>query len=290
MQVLINILSLFTLYIILSFSFHLIFKPTKIFHIAHALTVSLGAYMVYLFYHIVELNLILSLLLALVITILYGIANEHFFYKHLRGKKDSNIKMLILSLGAYIVSQNLISIFFGDDIKVLNKGEVKVGHEFVGAYITDIQIITMAVALAILGITFYLWYKTKFGFALRAIADNSELSQVFGIPKNRIILLAFALGSFYAGIGGILVGFDTGITPTFGFSLLLYAIVVMIIGGVDNLWGIVIGAFILATVQNLTAYYLDTKWMDAVTYAILIVFLMIRPYGVSGIKNRKVEI
>lgn len=231
-----------------------------------------------------------SILLALSITILYGIANEHFFYKNLRGKKDSNLKMLILSLGVYIVSQNLISIFFGDDIKVLNKGEVKVGHEFFGAYITNIQIITMAVALVILGVTLYLWHKTKFGFALRAIADNPELSQVFGISKDKIILLAFALGSLYAGIGGILVGFDTGITPTFGFSLLLYAIVVMIIGGVDNLWGIVIGAFILATVQNLTAYYLDTKWMDAVTYAILIVFLMIRPYGVSGIKNRKVEI
>jgi len=290
MQILLNILINFFLFIIFSLSFHLIFKPTKIFHIADAFTISLGAYMVYLFYHIAELNLILSLLLALVITILYGTANEHFFYKHLRGNKDSNLKMLILSLGVYIVSQNLISIFFGDDIKSLGKGEVKVGHEFMGAYITDIQIITIGVALAILVLTLYLWHKTKFGFALRAIADNPELSQVFGIPKDRIILLAFGLGSLYAGIGGILVGFDTGITPTFGFSLLLYAIVVMIIGGVDNLWGIVVGALILATVQNLTAYYIDTKWMDAVTYAILIVFLMIRPYGVSGVKNRKVEI
>jgi len=64
----------------------------------------------------------------------------------------------------------------------------------------------------------------------------------------------------------------------------------MIIGGVESLWGIVAGAFILALVQNLTAYYIDTKWMDAITYAILILFLIIRPYGVSGVKNRRVEI
>ena len=64
----------------------------------------------------------------------------------------------------------------------------------------------------------------------------------------------------------------------------------MIIGGVDSIWGIVAGAFMLATVQNLTAYYIDTKWMDAITYAILIVFLLLRPYGVSGAKNRKVEV
>jgi branched-chain amino acid transport system permease protein len=271
-------------------SFYLIFKPTKIFHIAHAFTISLGAYMMYGFYNLLDLNLILSLVLALILTMLYGVANELLFYKYLRGKKDSNLKMLILSLGVYIVSQNLVSLFFVDDIKSLNKGEVKVGHEFIGAYVTDIQLVTMGVAIGVLAFTLYLWHKTRFGLAMRAIAVNPELSQVFGIPKERIILYAFGLGSLYAGIGGVLVGFDTGITPTFGFNLLLYAIVVMIIGGVDSIWGIVAGAFILATVQNLTAYYIDTKWMDAITYTILIVFLIIRPYGVSGIKNKSVEV
>ncbi len=284
------ILYSFSILMISSLSFYLIFKPTKIFHIAHAFTISLGAYMVYGFYHLLELNLALSIFLALAITILYGIANEFLFYKHLRGKKESNIKMLILSLGVYIVSQNLVSIFFGDDIKALNKSEVRVGNEFMGAYITEIQIVTMLVSLMVLLFTLYIWYRTKFGFAIRAIADNPELATVFGVPKERIILIAFGLGSFYAGIGGILVGFDTGITPTFGFSLLLYAIVVMIIGGVETILGIVTGAFILALVQNLTAYYIDTKWMDALTYAILIVFLIVRPYGMSGVKNRRVEI
>ena len=290
MQITINIISQFTLLTTLSLSFYLIFKPTRIFHIAHAFTISLGAYMMYLFYHILGLNIALSIVLSLGISILYGIANELLFYKHLRGNKDANIKMLILSLGVYIVSQNIVSVFFGDDIKSLSKGEVKVGHEVLGAYVTDVQWVSMVVAAGVLGVTLWLWYKTKFGLAMRAIADNPELSQVFGIPKDRIILYAFGLGSLYAGVGGILVGFDTGITPTFGFNLLLYAIVVMIIGGVDSIWGIVAGALILATVQNLTAYYIDTKWMDAITYAILIVFLMLRPYGVSGVKNRKVEI
>jgi len=290
MQIIVFIFSLSAILIILSLSFYLIFKPTRIFHIAHAFTISLGAYMMYLFYHILGLNIALSIVLSLGITILYGIANELLFYKHLRGNKDANIKMLILSLGVYIVSQNIVSVFFGDDIKSLNKGEVKVGHEVLGAYVTDVQWVSMVVAAGVLGVTLWLWYKTKFGLAMRAIADNPELSQVFGIPKDHIILYAFGLGSLYAGVGGILVGFDTGITPTFGFSLLLYAIVVMIIGGVDSIWGIVVGALILATVQNLTAYYIDTKWMDAITYAILIVFLVLRPYGVSGVKNRKIEV
>ena len=290
MQLILNTFTQFTLLLVLTLSFYLIFKSTKIFHIAHAFTISMGAYIVYLFYNHLELNLFLSLFLSLILTAIYGIVNELLFYKHLRGKKDANLKMLILSLGVYIVSQNIVSIFFGDDIKSLSKGQIKVGHEILGAHITDVQITTIVVGIVIFALTFFLWNKTKFGLAIRAISDNPELSQVFGIPKDRIILIAFALGSLYAGLGGILVGFDTGITPTFGFSLLLYAIVVMIIGGVENLWGIAVGALILATVQNFTAYYIDTKWMDAITYVILILFLMIRPYGVSGVKNKKVEI
>ncbi len=246
--------------------------------------------MVYGFYHLLASPLPLSIALGLISTILYGVANELLVYKHFIGSKERNLKMLILSLGVYIVSQNIISILFGDDIKSLAKGDVTVGHEALGAYVTDTQLVTMGGVVVVLGVTLYVWYKTKFGLAVRAISDNPELSQVFGIPKDRIILYAFALGSLYAGIGGILVGFDTGITPSFGFNLLLYAIVVMIIGGVESIWGIVGGALILSAVQNLTAYYIDTKWMDAITYAILIVFLVARPYGVSGIKNKKVEV
>ncbi len=290
MQIFVNIVYSLFLLLLFSLSFYLIFKPTRIFHIAHAFTITLGAYMLYAFYHLAGWSLLPSVVAALLIAVVYGIANELLFYKHLRGSKDDNLKMLILSLGVYIVSQNLISIFFGDDIKTLNKGEVKVGHELWGAYITDIQLITMVAALVVLAITLFVWHKTKFGFAIRAIADDPELARIFGIPKDRIILIAFALGSLFAAIGGILVGFDTGITPTFGFNLLLYAIVVMIIGGVESIGGIVIGVLILATVQNLTAYYLDTKWMDAITYAILILFLIIRPYGVSGAKNKKVAL
>ncbi len=290
MQILINILLQISIFTTLSLSFYLIYKPTKIFHIAHAFTISLGGYMVYLFYHLLGFPLALSIVPALGIAVVYGVVNEWFFYRHLREGKDAGIKMLILSLGVYIVSQNIVSLLFGDDIKSLAKGEVKVGHEIGGAYVTDVQIVTMITAVAVVALTWVLWYKTRYGMALRAVSQNPELATVFGIPKERIILVSFALGSLYAAVGGMLVGFDTGITPTYGFNLLLYAIVVMIIGGIESIGGIVIGALILATVQNLTAYYIDTKWMDAVTYAILIVFLIVRPYGVSGAKNKKVQI
>jgi len=290
MQIFFNILSTFSVFLLLTLSFYLIYKPTKTFHLSHAFSIVLGGYSVYLFYNLLNFPLVFAVLLAWVLPMIFGVTNEVVFYQKLRSLKDAGIKMLVLSLGVYIVFQNLISIFFGDDIKALAKGEVKVGNEFLGAYITDVQIITIVAAILVFVLTALLWHKTQFGKAVRAISLNPELAQVFGIPRQKIIILCFALGSAYAGLAGLLVGFDTGITPTFGFSLLLYGVVAMIIGGTDSLMGLLVGALILAIAQNLTAYYIDTKWTDAMTYGILILFLMIRPYGVSGVKNKQVEV
>jgi branched-chain amino acid transport system permease protein len=105
-----------------------------------------------------------------------------------------------------------------------------------------------------------------------------------------VILWSFAIGSALGSIAGILVSLDTDMTPTMGFNLLLYGIVAMIIGGVGSYWGLVGGALLLATAQHLSAYYIDSKWMDAVAYIILILFLIWKPLGFSGRRLKKVEI
>jgi len=102
--------------------------------------------------------------------------------------------------------------------------------------------------------------------------------------------MGFCIGSALAAIAGILVAFDTDLTPTMGFNLLLYGVVAMIIGGVGSIWGLVGGAFLLATAQHLGAYYIDSKWMDAIAYAILILFLIWKPLGFSGKRLKKVEL
>ncbi len=288
MQILFNIILSWSVIFIVSLSFYLIFKPTKIFHISHAFTISLAAYSTYFFLSQGWLGLLVYIL-ALFLSVIFGILNEVIFYRHLRSTKNSNLNMLVLSLGVYIVFQNLLSMTFGDEIKNLTT-TISERHHISGVFFTQIQIISILSAVSILSFTLFLWHKTRLGKAIRAISENPELSRVIGIPRDRIILIAFGIGSAYAGVAGILVGLNTGITPTMGFPLLLYGIVAMIIGGLGSIWGIAIGALILATVQNLTAYYIDTRWLDAVTYLILIGFLIFRPFGVSGAKIHKADI
>jgi branched-chain amino acid transport system permease protein len=208
----------------------------------------------------------------------------------MRKRNKPPLAYLIASIGLYVVLQNCISLYFGDDTKVIRTGEVTVGHQFMGAYITDIQIVTIIVSITLfVGVNLFLKY-TKIGKAIRAVSSNPELSNVYGINSNRIILIVFGIGSALAAVAGILSAMDTNMTPTFGFNLLLYGVVAMIIGGVGSTKGLIAGALLVASAQHLAAYYIDSKWMDAVTYVILIAFLVWKPLGFSGQRLKKVEL
>lgn len=208
----------------------------------------------------------------------------------MRKRNAPNFSHLIASIGVYIILQNCISLYFGDDTKTINTAEVTVGNQFLGAYITTIQITTILVSIALFVAVNLFMHISRLGKSIRAVANNPELCNIYGISSNRIILIAFAIGSALAATAGILFAMDTNMTPTFGFNLFLYGIVAMIMGGVGSTKGLIASSLLVATAQHFTAYYLDTKWMDAVTYIILILFLIWKPLGFSGKRLKKVEV
>ena len=290
MQIIINIIFSACVYLLVSSSFSLIYYPTKFFHIAHAVIITSAAYFTFFFVNQFALSLPVSVMAAIGLATCVGLLCEILFYRVMRKRESPALAYLIASIGLYTVLQNCISLFFGDDTKIIRTGEVTVGREFFGAYITDIQIVTICVsAILFVAVNLFLQF-TSVGKSIRAVSSNPQLCDIYGINSNRIILTAFGIGSALAAAAGILSAMDTNMTPTFGFNLLLYGVVVMIIGGVGSTRGLVVGAMLVATAQHLAAYYIDTKWMDAVTYIILILFLIWKPLGFSGVRLRKVEI
>ena len=285
-----NIIISLSLYLLISNSFLLIYLTTKFFHLAHAVTITIGAYLTFLFSIQLGFSLWFAIPTAILGTVLISVITEIIIYKPLRKRSTSSWKMLIASLGMYVVLQNLISLIWGDDTKSIRTWSFKTGHNFYGAYVTDVQIITIIVSI-ILFISVFLFLRfTLLGKQIRAVSSNEELSNIFGISSDRVILWGFIIGSTLAAIAGILIALDTDMTPTMGFHVLLYAVVAMIIGGVGSNKGLIGGALLLATAQHLSAYYIDSKWMDATAYIILILFLIWKPLGFSGKRLKKVEI
>ncbi|MCB9044463.1 MAG: branched-chain amino acid ABC transporter permease [Chitinophagales bacterium] len=290
MQLILNILHNHMIIVLLALSISMNYYLLKNFNIAQAVVITFGAYLSYLLLYSFHQPLYIAIIIAIILSVSIGLLSELFIFKQMRNRKLPSFAFLVASIGLYTILQNCISLYFGDDTKSLNIGEIAVGHQIFGAYITTVQIFTIAVS-AFVFIGMYLLYNyTTLGKQIRAVSENAEFATIYGISSNKIILIVTAVSSALAAIAGILYAYDTNLTPTMGFNLLLYGIVAMIIGGVGSFRGLLLGSLLLASAQNLVAYYLDTKWMDAATYIILIAFLLWKPLGFSGKKLKKVEI
>jgi branched-chain amino acid transport system permease protein len=289
-QLIINIILSSFEFLLIALSFIIIYYPSKFFHFAHGGIISLGAYFTYFVFHQLVFPIWVAIIVSVILSALVGILARVLIYKPISKRNVSALILLIVSLGLYVIIQNCISMIWGDETKNIRTSEVKMGNEFFGAYVTNIQVISILISFSIFIIYLLFSKYNKIGRNIRAVAANPELANIVGIDSDRIILWSFGLGSGMAAIAGILVASDTGLTPTMGFNLLLYGVIAMIIGGVGSNWGLIGGALLLATAQHLSAFYIDSKWMDAITYLIMILFLIWKPLGFSGNRLKKIEV
>lgn len=123
------------------------------------------------------------------------------------------------------------------------------------------------------------------GKAIRAVADDPIGASVSGINPERVILYAFGIGSALAGMAGVLISLETNIEPTMGFNAILKGIIASIIGGIGSIPGAVIGGFFLGIVENLGIWKIQAGWKDTIAFAVLIIFLLLRPQGFLGKKT-----
>ena len=289
-QLALNIIISTLIYLLVVISFKQLYTTSKFFVISHAISITLGAYFTYFFSITLQINLFLSILLAITFVTLIALITEIVVYKPLRKKNIRNWQFLIASLGIYIILQNIISLFYGDGTKSFRTWRIKEGYQFLGSTITNVQLITVIVILGILILYWFFMQKISVFQKIKAVSSNSDLSEIFGISKDKTILLSFTFGSALASIAGILIAADTDMRPTMGFDWLLYGVVAMIIGGIGKPWGLLAGSFLLALSQHLIAYFFGSQWMDAIAYVILIMFLLWKPYGFGGRQLKKVEI
>lgn len=289
-QIILNILFNCSLYALLCFSFIYVYFTCRFFHIAHAISLTLAAYMVYTASVLWGVSLWLAVPLAIAVVILLMLGINQWVYRPLRRQGLESWQIMIASLGLYVVLQNMISMIWGDSTLSFRTWEIKVGHEFMGAYITDVQIIAIVGTVILLFLSHLFMQRTHIGRQIKAVASNPELSRVLGISETKAIAWSVGIGTGLAACAGILIAADIDMTPTMGFNWLLYGVVAMIIGGMGRMRYLLLGSLLLATAQHLSAYYIDSKWMNATAYVILIVFLYFRPYGFSGKQLKKAEI
>ena len=282
-QLVLNSIIAGAIYTLVALGFNLIYGATKFFNLGHGVMAAIGGYTVFYFGKTLGWNIYLAVAIGIILAGLVGYISEKFIYLPLRKKKASNMILLVASLGAFTALQAIIAILFSSQFQALSQsaGGQKI-YEIFGGVITQTQLIILVSGIAIMtGLALLLRYMI-FGKAIKAISDDEEVSKIIGINTNKIIGYIFFIGSAIAGLAGILVGFDTGIEPTMGFSLLLKGVIASIIGGVGNLYGGVLGAFLLGFVENFGIWKISGEWKDTIAFALLIIFLIFRPRGIMN--------
>ena len=276
------------LYALMALGFVLIYNTTRIFHIAHGAVYTAGAYLLYLFLIVAEMSFLPAALLTLLFTAGMGVGIEFLVYRPLEKRKSSLLIALLSSIGLYTVMVNLIAMLFGNETKVLRPG-VETTYQFANIILTKIQLAEV-ITFAILFPLVMLLLKTTFwGKAVRAVRDHPQLAEVMGIRIQTIRYSVFALGSLLAGVAAMLAALDVGMDPHVGMPMLLVGAVAVIVGGVGTFAGAVLGAFFIALLQSLVIWQISARWIDAVTFLILILFLVFKPEGILGVRKRVEE-
>lgn len=264
----------------IALGFNLIYGTVKFFDLGYGALTAVGGYAVYFLYKDLGLDLSLSLILGILIAGGIGYLVNKFVYKKLRDRKASVMVLLVASLGVLTVLQAVIAMLFTSQFKTLSTGGSGRVYEISGAVITEVQLIILISGFAIMTLLAIVLKKTLFGKAISAVSDDEEVSKIIGINTDKIIGAVFFIGSMIAGLAGTLVGFDTGIEPTMGMNLLLKGVIASIIGGIGNVYGGVLGAFLLGFVENFGIWKISGEWKDAIAFGLLIIFLLFRPQGI----------
>lgn len=240
----------------------------------------LGAYCAFLIFGSPGSGLYLSWGVSCLLAGVVGLALYRGLYMRMRERARSPLVMLVATLGILLAMTALTIIVFQSAPRPLPDTFGSQPWNIAGASLKGFNIFAIGVALAGFFALLLVLKKTSFGKAVRAIGDDEEVSKVVGINTTVVIAIVFFVGAVYAAMGGILSGHDTAIQPRMGLLLLLKGWIASVVGGIGNLYGAILGGFVLGLIEQFGIWDLAGEWKDAISFVLLILFLSFWPRGI----------
>jgi branched-chain amino acid transport system permease protein len=283
-QQLINGLMLGASYSLVAIGYTLIFGVLNLLYFAHGEVFMVGAFVGLYVVILANTNIYVALLGAMIACGALGILAVVASVRPV--SKDHPLAQLISSIGVTIVLQNMAIYIFGGQ-QVAFPDTIKQELYRIGpVIISSVQIFILVVAVVLMALLWLFIERTKMGRAIRAVAENHETAALLGVNVNRVVLVTFIIASSIAGIAGVLDGVkNSNVSPFMGLEVAVKGLVVMLLGGLGNVMGAMVGGLLLGMVEILSAAYIGTTERDFVTFAILILILLYRPSGLFGTRT-----
>jgi branched-chain amino acid transport system permease protein len=291
LQIIINGITIGTFYALVALGYTMVYGVLKLINFAHGDLFMWGAYLGYTgFTLLLALGLqggpwmiVPVVLAAMLIVALAGVLIERTAYRPLRNA--GRLPPIISALGAAFILESLARNIYGATYITYPTNIAPTGSIALTGDVTvsTMQVILLVSAFALMAVLWLFVNYTRVGTAMRAVSLDHDASRLMGIDVNRIILVVFLIGPALGAAAGIMVAlyygsFDFTLGMTFG----LKAFIAAILGGIGNIPGAMLGGLILGTVESFGASYISPTWKDVIAYALLALFLIIRPTGLLG--------
>lgn len=285
-QQIINGLMLGATYSLVAIGYTLIFGVLGMLHFAHGEVLMIGAFMGLYIIIWSGLPFYITLPLAMLATGILGVLIDLLAIRPLR--KDFHLAPLLSTIGVTIILQNsAIKLFGGFGTRFPDAIE-SVNYQIGPFFINSINIVILGIALFLMVSLYFFVAKTKIGKGMRAVSESHMVAALLGVNVDWIVLITFGIASALAGAAGILIGLSFhAISPFIGLTFALKGLVVMLLGGLGNIVGAMIGGLILGLAEVLSIAILPTEinLQDMFSFGIMILILIFKPTGLFGTRT-----
>ena len=268
------------------------FGVMGVINMAHGEMVMLGAYTTFVVQSLLpawlsQWSLAISLPLAFLVAGAVGVLIERLVIRFLYGRP---LETLLATWGVSLILQQTVRTLFGANNRQVTAPNFMSGSiELGGLSITSGRLWIIALAIVVFVALQFVLRATPFGLRMRAVTQNRRMASAMGISTDRIDMLAFGLGSGIAGIAGVALSQIDNVSPNLGQGYIIDSFMVVVLGGVGNLWGTLLGALTLGMANKLLEPLIGAVLAKILLLVLIILFIQKRPRGLFALKGRAVE-
>lgn len=284
LSILVSTVVLGSIYGLVALGMTLIYGILRVLDMSQGSMVMIGGFVGWAVMTSAGLSPVLAILAAFVVTFAFGVLTQVVSVQPLIGRRGTDFEMItfITTFAVAMVLANLALQFFGPrqrNVPELVSGSVHL-YESVSLPYQSIVMTAIAVSLMV-GFAVFL-NRSRYGIAIRAVAQDIDAARLMGVPIRRVFPLVMGFASAIAGVAGVFLATQYFASPTAGDQPLLIALIVVIFGGLGSLQGAIVAAYAIGLIQAAASVYISTTWALPILYGVIVLVLVIRPQGIAG--------
>jgi branched-chain amino acid transport system permease protein len=231
---------------------------------------------------------VLGLIFTMPLMFVVGVGIEWGFIRRLKTQNRTALSILV-TFAIAIVLEGILTQFFSADLKGINAWYVEKSLHLLGFYLPYIYLFGFALAVVLLAMLYVFLYRTRTGMSIRASVQNRAGAELVGININRVSATTFGIGAAVTAAGGMVFGATNSFNPNSGYDLISRLLVIIVLGGLGSIGGALVAAVVSLVIEDVTAVVWSPVWASTMFFAVLVVVLVVRPNGLFGRQEARVQ-